>query len=108
MQIDIQTKGFTLKSLANHASRLQSALSARDHHGSCQVHLSDIGPRGVDKCCQLTIKLAGASNVVVRDVSTDMYASIDLAAKRRAQRGTAPGANPRRQAPEKLYQGSDF
>ena len=87
MQIDFQTKGFTLTDplKAHVRRRLKTALAARDEHiVHAQVRLSDInGPRGgVDKCCQLRIQLAGTSSVIVRDVSADMYAAIDKAARR--------------------------
>jgi ribosomal subunit interface protein len=87
MQIDIQTRGFSLtKRLEQHIRhKLSTTLAAQsDHITHAQVRLSDInGPRGgVDKCCQLNIKLAGSPSVVVRDVSTNMYAAIDCAAHR--------------------------
>jgi ribosome-associated translation inhibitor RaiA len=87
MQIDIQTRGFNLsRRLEQHIRRkLSNTLAAQsDHITHAQVRLSDInGPRGgVDKCCQLNVKLAGSPSVVVRDVSTSMYAAIDCAAHR--------------------------
>ncbi len=112
MHIDIQTKGFTLtKALAAHVQRrLKTALAARDDHiVHAQVRLSDInGPRGgVDKCCQLRVQIAGSTSVVVRDVSADMYAAIDKAAKRvsssvgrrlgRMRSPKRPGRNPKAQ-----------
>ena len=110
MQIDIQTRGFNLtERLEQHIRRkLATTLAAQSEHIThAQVRLSDInGPRGgVDKCCQLNVKLAGSPSVVVRDVSSNMYAAIDCAAHRissslsrrlaRLRNPKRPSRNPR-------------
>ena len=117
MQIDIQTKGFTLsKAIANHVKRrLKNALERRDERIlHAQVHLSDInGPRGgVDKCCKVRIQLAGAPSIIVRDVSSSMYSAIDSAAQRissnvgrrltRMRNPKRPGRNPKAQIFNKI------
>ena len=87
MQIDIQTRGFSLtQALAAYVKRrLKSALQLNDRHIlRTQVRLSDInGPKGgIDKRCQVSVEVAGAPNVVIKDTSDNMYNAIDRAAHR--------------------------
>jgi putative sigma-54 modulation protein len=87
MQLDIQTAGFSLTdSLKDYTTRhMQFALNRYDNvimHA--HVWLADInGPRGgVDKRCQIEIKLAGQNNIIIEDVETDLYVAIDRACAR--------------------------
>jgi ribosomal subunit interface protein len=87
MQIDIQTRNFTLtRALRNHVERrLGFALSSRDDHIlRITVLLSDInGPRGgSDKCCHIQVVLPYLPDVVIEDTEVDLYAAIDRAADR--------------------------
>lgn len=87
MQINIQTRGFTLTDgLREHTSRrLQFALGWASHHlGKVSVRLSDEnGPRGgKDKRCRIRIAFPGAQDVVIEDTETDLYVAIARAADR--------------------------
>lgn len=87
MQIDIQTTGFSLTdSLKAYTKRhMQFALNRNDALIiRARVWLADInGPRGgVDKRCQIELKLAGQNNIVIEDIETDLYVAIDRACER--------------------------
>ena len=87
MQLDIQTKGFSLtESLRNYtAKHMKFALHRNNKHilRAC-VRLADInGPRGgVDKRCQIELKLAGQNSIVIEDTEADLYVAIDRACER--------------------------
>ncbi len=87
MQIDIQSRGFSLTdALVNYSEqRLIFSMSHfSDHINKVVVRLSDInGPRGgKDKCCHLRLIIAGLPNIVVKDTEINMYAAIDRAMDR--------------------------
>ena len=87
MKLDIQTTGFSLTdSLKNYTTtHMQFALSRNDALIlRARVWLADInGPRGgVDKRCQIELKLAGQNNIVIEDIETDLYVAIDRASER--------------------------
>ena len=87
MQIDIQSRGFSLTdSLLSYAQRrLLFAMSyCSGHVNRVVIRLSDVnGPRGgADKCCHIQVALAGIPDVVVEDTEVDMYAAIDRAIDR--------------------------
>ena len=87
MQLNIQTTGFTLTdSLKNYTTNhMQFALNRNDAViVRARVWLADInGPRGgIDKRCQIELKLAGQNNIVIEDVETDLYLAIDRACER--------------------------
>ena len=87
MQFDIQTRGFFLtESLRDYTEkRMKFALHRNDQHilRTC-VWLADInGPRGgVDKRCQIALKLAGQNSIVIEDTEADLYVAIDRACER--------------------------
>ena len=87
MQLDIQTKGFSLtESLRNYTEkRMGFALHRNAKHilRAC-VRLADInGSRGgVDKRCQIALKLAGHNSIVIEDTEVDLYIAIDRASER--------------------------
>ena len=107
MQIDIYANGFTTTgALRAHVTRrLQYAFGCCAKRISRTiVHLSDInGPRGgVDKRCQIQVRLAALSDVVIEDTEADMYVAIDLAAERASRivvRHLARQRRPVRRAP---------
>jgi ribosomal subunit interface protein len=87
MLINIQTQGLELtEAIRDYTQkRLAYALS----HGQqqiqrVQVRLIDVnGPRGgVDKRCQVDVRLKGLSSVVIEDIESDLYVAIDRAAER--------------------------
>jgi putative sigma-54 modulation protein len=87
MQLDIQTTGFSLtESLKCYTTKhMHFALKRNDALiVRARVWLADInGPRGgVDKRCQIELKLAGQNNIVIEDVETDLYVAIDRASGR--------------------------
>ena len=87
MQIDIQSRGFSLTdSLLGYAQRrLLFAMSyCSGHVNRVAIRLSDVnGPRGgADKRCHIQVALAGIPDVVVEDTEVDMYAAIDRAIDR--------------------------
>jgi putative sigma-54 modulation protein len=87
MQLDIQSRGFTLTSgILNYTKqRLRFALHRNDSYiMRIRIRLADInGPRGgVDKRCLIELALAGQSNIVIEDVETDLYLAIDRASER--------------------------
>ncbi len=87
MQIDIQSRGFSLTdTLHSYAQRrLLFAMSyCSGHVNRVVIRLSDVnGPRGgADKRCHVQIALTGMPDVVVEDTEVDMYAAIDRAIDR--------------------------
>lgn len=93
MQINIQSHGFTATgALRAHVTRrLQLALGCcADSVSRATVRLSDVnGPRGgVDKRCQIQVRLTTLADVVIEDTEADLYVAIDRAAER-AGRTTA-------------------
>lgn len=87
MQIDIQSRGFSLtRSLLHYSEkRLFFTMSCFSNHiNKVIVRLSDInGPRGgADKRCHLQLFIAGLPDIVVNDTEADMYAAIDRAMER--------------------------
>lgn len=90
MQLDIQTRGFTLTdALRLHCERrLRFALGAAGGRlRSVGVRLSDVnGPRGgVDKRCILRATATGMPPVVIEHDETDIYVAVDRAAYRLAR-----------------------
>ncbi|HXH01950.1 MAG TPA: HPF/RaiA family ribosome-associated protein [Candidatus Competibacteraceae bacterium] len=87
MQLDIQARGFKLTAaLREHvARRLGFALG---RYGSwvqrVTVCLGDVnGPRGgADKLCRILVRLRCMPAIVIKDLGTDLYTTIDLAAER--------------------------
>ena len=87
MQLNIQTNGFCLTvALKNYTTRrMQFALHRNDSYIiRVRVWLADInGPRGgIDKRCQIELKLAGQNNIVIEDIEADLYFAIDRATDR--------------------------
>ena len=87
MQLNIQTNGFSLtEALKNYTTtRMQFALNRNDNCiMRARIWLADInGPRGgVDKRCQIELKLAGQNNIVIEDIEADLYFAIDRASDR--------------------------
>lgn len=87
MKLDIYTTGFSLtNSLKNYtAAHMRFALNRHDALIlRARIWLANInGPRGgVDKRCQIELKLAGQNNIVIEDVETDLYVAIDRACER--------------------------
>ncbi len=87
MQIDIQSRGFTLTDalLSYSQRRILFALTyCSGHINRVVIRLSDInGPRGgADKRCHVQIMLAGIPDVVIEDTEVDLYAAIDRAVDR--------------------------
>lgn len=87
MQIDIQSRGFSLTDalLKYSEQRLLFSMSYFSLHIKCVViRLSDInGPRGGnDKRCHLQVVIPGLPDIVVEDIEADMYAAIDRAMDR--------------------------
>jgi len=87
MQIDIQTRGFSLtNALLGYSQRrvLGAMAYISGHVNRVVIRLSDInGPRGgADKCCHVQVALAGMPDVVVEDTEVDMYTAIDRAIDR--------------------------
>lgn len=87
MQIDIQSRGFSLTdALHGYSQRrvLVAMAYASGHVNRVVIRLSDInGPRGgADKCCRIQVALAGIPDVVVEDTEVDMYDAIDRAVDR--------------------------
>jgi len=87
MQIDIQSRGFSLTdSLLKYSQ--QRLLFAMSYFSTnikrVDIRLSDInGPRGgTDKRCHLQVFISGLPDIVVDDTETDMYAAIDRAIDR--------------------------
>ena len=87
MQLNIQTAGFSLTdSLKEYTTRhMQFALNRDDALiVRARIWLADInGPRGgIDKRCQIELKLAGQNNIMIEDVESDLYLAIDRACER--------------------------
>ena len=87
MQIDIQTRGFSLThALLGYSQRrvLGAMAYISGHVNRVVIRLSDInGPRGgADKCCHIQVTLAGMPDVIVEDTEIDMYTAIDRAIDR--------------------------
>jgi ribosome-associated translation inhibitor RaiA len=87
MQIDIQTRGFSLSDALRQQvlRRIGYFLSSRyDQIDSIAVRLFDVnGPRGGDdKCCRIRISLPRHSDVIVEDTEADLYVAISRAADR--------------------------
>jgi ribosomal subunit interface protein len=87
MQLDIQTNGFSLtEGLKSYTTRrMQFALSRNDSQITrASVWLAAInGPRGgIDKRCQIALKLVGNHSIVIEDTETDLYIAIDRASER--------------------------
>ena len=87
MQIDIQTRGFSLtNALLEYSQRrvLGAMAYISGHVNRVVIRLSDInGPRGgADKCCHVQVALAGMPDVIVEDTEIDMYTAIDRAIDR--------------------------
>lgn len=90
MLINIQTQGLELtEALRDYTEkRLAYALShAQQRIQRVQVRLIDVnGPRGgVDKRCQIDVRLKGLPSVVIEDTESDLYLAIDRAAERVAR-----------------------
>lgn len=87
MEIDIQARNFLLTDgLKRHVQRrvLFAVGRFKDKVHRVIVRLSDInGPRGgVDKRCQLLLRVDGMPDIVVADTEMDLYSAIDRAADR--------------------------
>ena len=87
MQIDIQSRGFSLTDalLKYSQQRLLFSMSyCGDHIKRVVVRLSDInGPRGgTDKRCHVQVVMPGLPDIVVEDTEVDLYAAIDRAMDR--------------------------
>jgi len=87
MQIDIQSRGFSLTDalLKYSEQRLLFSMSYFSINiKRVVIRLSDInGPRGgTDKRCHLQVVIPGLPDVVVEDTEADMYAAIDRAMDR--------------------------
>lgn len=90
MQLDIQTSGFLLTdSIREYTKRrMEFALNRNYRHiTKVSVRLADInGPRGgVDKRCQIDLRLAGQNDIVIEDTEADLYIAIDRASDRCAR-----------------------
>jgi ribosomal subunit interface protein len=89
MQIELQARGFDLTpSLRDHIARrlAQTLEHIRDDIKKVVVRISDDnGPRhGIDKRCMVRVALRGRKDVVVQDISGDMYMAIGHAFVRAA------------------------
>lgn len=87
MIINIKTVGFGLtQGLQHHVTdRLATSIGRlRKHIREVIVRLSDLnGPRGgLDKQCQLMLRIDGAPPIVVSDMEQDLYVAFDRAAVR--------------------------
>ncbi len=108
MQLDIQSRGFSLTtSIFNYTTqRMQFALQRNDSYiMRARIRLEDInGPRGgVDKKCQIELRLAGQNNIVIEDTEADLYFAIDRACDR-CMRTLARRLARSRQYPHELLQ----
>lgn len=89
MQINVQARGFVMTSAIEAHLRRQLRF-AFDHPNNrvrrVFVRLSDInGQRGgIDKRCQLQVRLADSSDVVIADVQQDLYLAMSRAIERAA------------------------
>ncbi|WP_313953496.1 HPF/RaiA family ribosome-associated protein [Accumulibacter sp.] len=87
MQIEIHAHGFPLsEALRAHVERrFQFAVGRfEDRVQGVIVRLSDLnGPRGgVDKHCQVQLRLRGLPKIVIKDTEADTYVAVDRAADR--------------------------
>lgn len=87
MNIDIQTQTFSLSDeLRQYVShRLAFALSSHDEYiNLIEVRLNDLnGPKGgKDMCCQIRVVLFNMSDVIIRDVESELRTAIDRACDR--------------------------
>lgn len=87
MIIDIKAVGLGLTpGLRNYVTERISASMGRlgSRIRRVLVRLSDLnGPRGgLDKQCQLMLRIDGAPPIVVRDTEEDLYVAVDRAAER--------------------------
>lgn len=87
MRIAIQSRDFSLtEALEHHVHKRLDFTLARGARKvrRVDVRLSDLnGPRGgVDKRCQIEVRLEGLPVVVVEDIQSDLYTAIDRAASR--------------------------
>jgi len=90
MQLQIHAKDFSLTdALRKHVvSRLHFDLARfQPAVRKVEVHLSDVnGPRGgLDKRCQVRVRLASHSDVVIEDTEADLYHAVDRAVGRSAR-----------------------
>ncbi|HWS26504.1 MAG TPA: HPF/RaiA family ribosome-associated protein [Xanthomonadales bacterium] len=89
MEITVHARGFALTTaIETHLQRqLRFALDHLDDRvRRVFVRLSDINGRrgGIDKRCQVQVKLAGSSDVVIEDVQMDLYLAVSRAVERAA------------------------
>lgn len=88
MQLSIRSRGFKLtEALSAHITkRFQSALrNASRRIQEVTVRLRDINGStrgGVDKHCQVELRLADGGTMVIRETDANMYTAIDRAAGR--------------------------
>jgi ribosome-associated translation inhibitor RaiA len=102
MNVDLQTRGFTLTRALEAAVRRElQALNALDRGNRLQVRLFDVnGARGgVDKGCLVTLHLSGKRRVIAAtEVDADLYRAIPGAFDklRRSLQAAAQRARTRR------------
>ena len=87
MLINVHGHGFTVtRAIREHVDkRIRFALARIDHRlKRVEVRLSDLnGPRGgVDKRCLIEVRINRHPPVIVTDVQSDLYTSIDRASAR--------------------------
>ena len=87
MQLEIQARDFLLtEALRNYIERrIGFALSSRyDQIQRIVVRLSDINGKrgGIDKRCQIQVKLPRLKDIVVEDTESGLYVAIDRATDR--------------------------
>jgi ribosomal subunit interface protein len=87
MSIHIQARGFTLTNALTDAvrSNLMDVLEAYRDVEKVDVRLEDINSRqhgGIDKRCQVVLKLAHAPTLIMRSTQHDMYLAIRHCASR--------------------------
>ena len=89
MQINVQARGFVMTAAIEAHLRRQLQFAFDHLHNRVRrvfVRLSDInGQRGgIDKRCQLQVRLADSSDVVIADVQQDLYLAMSRAVERAA------------------------
>ncbi len=89
MQINVQARGFVMTAAIEAHLRRQLRFAFDHLHNRVRrvfVRLSDInGQRGgIDKRCQLQVRLADSSDVVIADVQQDLYLAMSRAVERAA------------------------
>lgn len=86
MVLDIRCNGLkTSEAIREHTERrLHFALGRFPFVSRATVRLGDVnGPRGgIDKCCRITLSLAGGNRVTIEDVDRDLYVAVDRATER--------------------------